>query len=329
MRTRWWAAVAALSLLGAAAWFFGVRRARFSPEAAEVATLRQQLGKLQQQFEELSAASPDKALVSAPGDGLVIGVPTDVARDVAQQIVAGYLGKVRLTLRDKRVRKSDDVQARVLFAQRTVGSYDLEAQILFVSATLRPRELRVSFEGRRLGFSVPVAVADGRGRVRLKFAWKSKGLADLVCGDVEVTRELDGRIIPVVHPLVEFFDVVAEGGSLLLRPQLAQRAIRFGVEGTDQAWHAFDELLAQQGGPCRGALEKSDVKAKLAEILAHGFEVKLPRQLLRDIALPASVQESLKLNEGLFTLKVETANVVMTPQWIWYGTSVTIERGPS
>lgn len=191
---------------------------------------------LQQRFEDLSAASPDKTLVAAPGDGLVIGVPTEVARDVARQIVSGYLGKVRLTLRDKRVSKSADVEARVLFANRIVGSYDLEVLILVAKGTLRPGNLQISFEGQRLGFSVPVSLADGHGRVRLKLAWKSKGLADMVCGDVEATRELDGRIVPTVYPMSGFFDVVAEGGSLVLRPRLAHSTIRIRVAATDQAW---------------------------------------------------------------------------------------------
>jgi hypothetical protein len=53
----------------------------------------------------------------------------------------------------------------------------------------------------------------------------------------------------------------------------------------------------------------------------------LPQKLLRDIALPVSVQESLKLEDTSYTLEIKPAQVVMTPQWIWYGTDVTIERG--
>jgi hypothetical protein len=326
LKRRRWAAAALLALLGAAVYLFAIRRAGFSPEARAVAALRQQLSQLQEQFEALAERAPDKALVSAPGDGLVIGIPTDVARDVAQQIVAGYLGRLRLTLRRLRVHKSDDLEARILFAKRTVGSYDLEAEILVAQATLRPRELHVSFEGQRLGFDVPVAIAEGRGRVRLRFVWKSKGLADIVCGDVDATRELDGRVPPSVHPLSGYFDIVAEGGSLVLRPSVARRSIHVQVEATDQAWKAFDELMAEQGGLCRGAVEQADVKQKLADLLTRGFEVQLPRSLLHDIQLPVSVQESLKLEDRSYTLEIKPARVVMTPPWIWYGTSVTIER---
>jgi hypothetical protein len=201
-------------------------------------------------------------------------------------------------------------------------------QILVVQATLQPRELKVSFEGQRLGFSVPVSVAEGRGRVRMHFAWKSKGLADVVCGDVDTTRELDGRVLPAVHPLSGSFDFVAEGGALLLRPQAAQRSIHVSVAATDQAWRAFDEVVAQQGGLCRSAIEKADVREKLGAILTRGFDVKLPR-LLRDIELPVSVEETLKLDEGSFSLQIKPAQLVMKPPWIWYGTSVTVEReGP-
>jgi hypothetical protein len=106
-------------------------------------------------------------------------------------------------------------------------------------------------------------------------------------------------------------------------------SIRIRVEATAQALREFDQLLAEQGALCRGALEKADVKQKLAEVLARGFEVKLPVELLQDITLPVSVQQSLELEDGSFTLEVNPAEVVMTSQTLWYGTNVTIERDPA
>jgi hypothetical protein len=327
-KPRVWAAAAALLLLGTGLYLAGQRASR-SAKTTEVAALRRELGRLQDRLEELALGSTDGALAAAPEQGLVIGVPAEVALDVARQIMEGYLGSVTLTLRDLRVTKSGDVEAHVLFADRTVGSYALEAQILVVRTTLRPGELRVSFGAQRLGFDVPVATTQGRGRVRVKLAWQSKGLADVVCGDVDATRDLDGRILPAVYPMSGSLDVVADGGRLLLRPRLAQVAIRIRVEATAQAWRAFDELLAQQGALCRGALEKANVKQKLAAVLERGFEVKLPLELLQDITLPVSVQQSLDLEDGSFMLEVTPAEVVMTPQAIWYGTNVTIERDPA
>lgn len=327
-KRRVWAAVAALLLLGAGL-YLGGQRARRAAEATEVAALRRELGRLRDRLEELSLRSTDASLAAAPEQGLVIGVPAGVALDVAHQIIDGYLGSVTLTLRDLLARKSGEVEAHVLFADRTVGSYALEAQILVVRTRLRPGELQVSFGGRRLGFDVPVATSEGRGRVRLKLSWQSRGLAGVVCGDVEATRDLDGKILPAVYPMSGSLDIVAEGGSLLLRPRLAQMAIRIRLEATAQAWRAFDELLAQQGALCRGALEKANVKQKVAEVLDRGFEVKLPLELLQDITLPVSVQQSLTLEDGSFLLEVNPAEVVMTAQAIWYGTDVTIERASS
>jgi hypothetical protein len=327
LRTRALAAFGALALLGAALYAWQTRAARFAPEAAEVATLRKQLELLQQEFEELTAAAPDQAFASAPSDGLVVGVPTSVARDMARQILAGYLANVRLTLRDKRVKtKSDDVEARVLFARRTVGSYELQTRIVSASAVLRPQELQISFEDQRLRFRLPVSVSEGRGRVQLGFKWDSKGVADLICGDIEVTRELDGRLKSAVHPMSGHFELVAENGTLVLRPHLAQSSIRIRIEATDAAWRAFDELVDERSGLCQRAVLKADVKSRLTELLDEGFDVGLPRGMMRDIALPASVQESLKLADGSYTLKVTPAHVAMSAQWLWYGTSVRIER---
>jgi hypothetical protein len=326
-KQRVWAAAAALFLLGAGL-YLARQRARRSAQATEVAALRSELGRLQDRLEELSLGSTGGVLAAAPQQGLVIGVPAEVTLDVARQIMEGYLGSVTLTLRDLRVSKSGDVEAHILLADRTVGSYALEAQILVVRTTLRPGELRVSFGGQRLGFDVPVATAEARGRVRLKLTWQSKGLADVVCGDVDAVRDLDGRVLPAVYPMSGSLDVIADAGRLLLRPRLARKAIRIQVEATAQAWRAFDELLAQQGALCRGALEKANVKQELAAVLQRGFEVKLPLKLLQDITLPVSVQQSLNLEDGSFMLEVTPAEVVMTAQAIWYGANVTIERAP-
>jgi hypothetical protein len=171
-----------------------------------------------------------------------------------------------------------------------------------------------------------VSVSEGRGRVELGFAWDSKGIADLVCGDLEVTRELDGRLKPAVYPMSGHFELVAHDGALLLRPHFTQHAIRIRIEATDEAWRAFDELVDERSGLCQRAVLKADVKSRLAEILTEGFDVQLPRGMLRDITLPASVQESLKLADGSYTLKAAPAHVAMNAQWLWYGTSVTIER---
>jgi hypothetical protein len=321
------AAATGLALLGAALYAWNARGARAAPEAAEVGALRTQLAQLQQEFEELTGAAPDQAFATAPSDGLVVAMPTSVVRDAARQIVAGYLANVRLTLRDMHVKtKTDDVEARVLFAQRTVGSYVLQTRVLDMSASLRPRELQVDFEDQSLHFRLPVAVSEGHGRVQLGFSWDSKGVADLVCGDLEVTRVLDGRVKPEVYTVSGRFELVAQNGALLLRPRFAQEKIRVRLEASEEAWRAFDALVEDRNGLCQRAVEKADVKTRLAELLADGFDVPLPRSLLRDIALPASVQESLKLADGTYTVHVTPAHVVMGPRWLWYGTSVTIER---
>lgn len=320
-------AATALVVLGIAL-YFGGRPARHASAPTELTALRQELRRLQDEFETLSMRSPDSAFATAPTQGLVIGVPVDVARDVARQTTAGFLGSVSLTLRGQRVRKSAEVEAEVLFARRTVGSYELDAQVLVARATLRPQGLQFSFAGGRMGFDVPVATSGGRGRVRLRLSWRSEGLASLVCGDVDATRDLEGRILPAVYPMSGSFEIVAEAGRLVLRPHFSRLSIRVQLEATPQAWRAFDELLAQQGRLCREAFERANVRRQLAKVLEAGFTVELPRGLLRDITLPVSVQQSLSLQDDSFVLEIKPAEVVVTAQTIWYGADVTIERDP-
>ena len=68
------------------------------------------------------------------------------------------------------------------------------------------------------------------------------------------------------------------------------------------------------------------MKQKLQEMVDRGFTVKLPRQLFREIRLPAGVRQSLELEGLALTLDVRPVGVVVTPQRLWYGANVEARR---
>lgn len=318
-----------LGVLGAFAIARKARRTPRAPSGSEIAALRAQRQALQNRLLALTEGMGELGLREAPAAGLLIGIPTEFTRDLADQIVAGLFGEVRLRLRNLKVSKADDVQARILFGQRTVGQFVLDVEIPEVVGTLRPRAPKVTFTRNRLGVSLHVSLVEGRGSALVRLLWDSRGLANAVCGDLDVTRELKGGVAPADYAIEGSFAVAASGGSIVLKPRFGEIVVNLRVQPTEEAWQAIDAIVEEQGALCRAALRRVDVKRKLSEVVERGFNVKLPPKLFREIRLPAGFQQALDLQGIELTVAVKPVDVVVTPLRIWYGADVTLKRRAS
>lgn len=306
------------------AWY--ARRRADTTSASELATLRAQRQALQDRFRALAESTRELSVREAPAAGLLIGMPTHFTRDLAQKFVAGFLGEVTLRLRNLKVSKADDVQARILFGQRTVGRFVLDVEIPEVVATLRPLQPKVTFAKERLGVSLGIALVEGRGNALVHLLWDSHGVASAICGDVDVVRELQGTVAPADYHVDGAFTVAAQAGAILLKPRFGEINVTVRVLPSPESWKTVDAIVEQQGALCRAALRRVDVKRKLSELIERGFSVKLPAKLFREIRLPAGIRQSLDLQGLPLTVAVRPVGVAITPSRIWYGANITMER---
>lgn len=319
-------ALVSLLTLGALILVWAERRRERVPSPSEIAALRAERQAIQDRFLALTESMPELSLREAPAAGLLIGIPTEFTRDLAQQVVSGLFGQLTLRLRNLKVSKADDVQARLLFGQRTIGQFVLDVSIAEVVTTLRPQRPKVTFTKNRLGVSLKVSLVEGRGKALVQLHWDSRGVANAICGDIEASRELHGTVAPADYAVEGSFAVAAEGGQVLLQPRFGDVVVKLRIRPSAEAWQVVDALVEQQGALCRAALRKVDVKQKLQEIVERGFSVKLPRRLFREIRLPAGVRQSLDLQGVAVTLNIKPVGVVVTKHRIWYGADVTTER---
>ena len=320
------AVVVALCALAVLVFALKTRRIEPAPAAAEITALRAQRQALQDRLLALTESMRELSLREAPAAGLLIGIPTEFTRDLARQIVAGLFGEVTLRLRNLKISKADDVQARILFGQRTLGQFVLDLEIPEVVGTLRPRPPQVTFTRNRLGVSLQVALVEGGGSALVHLRWDSRGVTSALCGDLDVARELKGTVAPADYAIEGGFAVAAESGSIVLKPRFGEVVVNLRVQPSDESWQAVDAIVEAQGALCRAALRKLDVKSKLAEVVARGFNVKLPHKLFREIRLPAGVHQTLDLQGIRLTVDVKPVDVVVTPLRIWYGADVTMKR---
>ena len=87
-----------------------------------------------------------------------VGVPTTLARDLIQRVVAGFVDQVTLELKNLKVKKSGRVKKVV-----TLGQYDLHVTIHRVTGRLKTGKPDVTFGGNKVTLALPVTVASGTG----------------------------------------------------------------------------------------------------------------------------------------------------------------------
>ncbi len=299
-----------------------------APPPGEVERLLALREGMEDHLKNLVAESGEKGLARAPRGDIMIGVSTALTQGIAEKVTTGLFGQTTIHLRNIKVHKEGEVKAKLLFSKRKVGEFVLDANILDARALVRPDEPTLTFHEKRIGISLPFELASGGGKVELHFYWDSKGLAaNAVCGDLDITRQVTGTVVPGRYTVQGAFGVAVDGPALLLTPDFPELAVRLFVEPTDEAWKVVDEAMADQRAGCRKALEKIDIKKILAKILGKGFNIKIPPKVLRAVRLPAGLQQSLSVQGVKLNLAVKTTDLVVAEERLWYGADVSTETG--
>ena len=187
------------ALGGSAAWLY-VRLLPPPPAAPDPAEIERLLALregMEEEFKALVTAAGEKGLARAPRGDIMIGLSTVLTRTIAEKITTGLFGQTTIHLRNLKVHKEGEVKTKLLFSKRKVGDFALDANILDARALVRPQEPTLTFHNERIGIGLPFELASGGGKVELHFYWDSRGLAaNMVCGDLDVTRVVTGTVVP-------------------------------------------------------------------------------------------------------------------------------------
>ena len=221
----------------------------------------------------------------------MIGIPTSFTSSILEQVVTGLFGETTLTLRNLKVHKEGDVKAKMLIRKKRLGAYVLDVDIHEVQGILQPGKPTLQFARNRVEVTLPVHLAEGAGNAELRFEWDSKAMAAKVaCGDLKVTRAVTGGVVPEDYVVNGQFEIASAGEAIVLTPSFPDLAVRIYVDPSEQAWAIVDEVVKARRKGCEIALNKVDIKEKLAGILGRGFNVKIPQKIFKPIKLPAGVQ---------------------------------------
>lgn len=284
--------------------------------------LRQTHARLHERLEQLAAKDPLLAEVAADQGEVAVGLRATLVRDLFKEVARRYLDRVDLDLnKDIRVQEGGEVKKKTFLGTLKAGDWALDLTVHRVHGVFRAKAPRVDFAGTnsvRLGLSVVLEGAQGSTTVH--FAWAASGVASVVCHDFQFDHDLDAVVLPDEYPVAGSFMLSAGAEKLLARPSFPDKAFRLRVDLTPESWAEVRKALDRQDTllKCGIALDPDMLVPRLKDLARNGFDLKLPRSLFRPIELPASLRQSVTVEDRRVDLTVRPNALRVTRDTLWY-----------
>jgi len=255
---------------------------------AEIRALEATRDSLRLRSAELVAADP--RIRDLPKGDVVISVPTLFLRTVIERIFEDVAGRATISLGGIKAHVAKKVKKIV-----TIGEFVVDVDIHEVVGYLRPGQPKVTFGNNVIDMSLPIEVHKGGGAATIHFLWNGKNVADLACGDMDITRTLTADVIPSRYRISGRMKLAVEGSTVICTPVFPETRIRVKVKPSRASWEAIDSILAEKHGVCGWVLDKVDVPSLLKRLVEDkGFNVKPPINKSRPLGNPGGVADQQK-----------------------------------
>lgn len=321
------AVVMALAVAGVTGWLYyrrvlGLDRRNRETAAQiqqQIVALDRERAALRGKLETLLVRDP--RLDGMPDTPVRVGVPTTLARNLATRMITGLVERLTIELRDIRVRRTGTVKRVV-----TLGDYDLTLTVTRVRATLKPGRAAVSFGANRVALAVPVTLG-GTGRADVDFLWDGRRLGGAVCGDMHVTQSVTGSVVPRAYPVSGSVQFTTSDTAILARPRVPRLKLHVDVRPSDEAWAAFARILDEKRGLCGFVLDRVDIVGAVRKLIARGFDVQVPTDGVKPVALPVAVSPTMMVRGQPVELGIRLGGFAITEHMIWLGATIALDAG--
>jgi len=291
------------------------------------AMLRQQIDTLEQERASLrlrleGLVGRDPRLAGMPETPVRLAVPTTLARDLVERVIAGVADHVTLELKNIRVRRTGTVRRLV-----TLGTYDLKVTVDRVQARLRAGTPKLTFGGNRVGLSLPLTLASGTGHATVDFLWDGRTVGGAVCGDMHVVQPVTGTVVPRTYTLGGALDLAATDTAIMVQPKLPRMRVHIDVNPSADSWAAAQKILDDKRGLCGFVIDRVDIMGVVERLIEKGFDVRLPTEKVKAMALPVGVEPTLLVRGEPVALGIRVGGLTITEHAIWLGAHVSVALG--
>jgi len=262
----------------------------------------------------------DPLLEGMPTQPVRVGVPTALARELITRVVTGFVDQVTLELKNLKVKKAGTVKKIV-----SIGQYELQVHIHRVTGKLKTGTPVLKFGGNQVSLAMPVTVASGSGRATINFKWDGRNVSGAVCGDMEVTQEVSGGVKPANYPVAGGIVLTATSREILASPKFPLIKVNLKVQPSAESWAAVQKILDEKQGVCGYVVEKVNVLKIVQGLIDRGFNVRLPTEKIKPMAVPVGIEPTMQVRGQPVELAIKVGELAITERMIWLGADVRVE----
>jgi hypothetical protein len=314
-------AAAAMSLAGCAA---------IVPQEdpARMSSLEAAYDRLHERLEKAAAAEPLVASAFADRGQVVIAIRSGLVEELAGNVARRYLDRVTVDLSEVEGHSSGELRRKTVLGRIKLGEWSVSVELGDLTGHLRAGSPRVSLRGPDLiDVEMPVDVQETEGSAMVRLGWDSAGLANVVCKDFELTREIRGRVLAQRHRVSGALRLHNDGESLTATPVFPDRRIQLKLDLTARSWDVVEAALRTQdtSGKCGILMDPDKGLVRLKALAARGIKVRLPDSIFRTVSLPARLQKSVKVSQRTVGLRLAAESLRIETATLWSSVSVQVE----
>lgn len=297
-------------------------------DPVQMALLKDTYQHLHERLEKAAAKEPLVASAFGARGQVVVAMRSGLIEELAGNVAQRYLERVRVDLSDVEAHDSGELRKRTFLGRIKVGEWRVDVDLGELVGHLRAGAPRVRLHPPDLiDLDLPVNVQETEGDATLRFGWDSTGLANIVCKDFELTREIRGRVLAQRHVVSGSLRLENTGETLIATPVFPDRKIRLKVDLTAHSWGVVEAALRSQDtfGKCGMMMDPDKGLERLRHLAEKGINVSLPDSMFRTVSFPARLQKSVKVDGHVVGLGLAAESVLVESAILWSSVSFTVQ----
>jgi hypothetical protein len=97
------------------------------------------------------------------------------------------------------------------------------------------------------------------------------------------------------------------------------------VQPSEESWAAVQKILDEKTGLCGYVVEKVNVLKIVQGLIDRGFNVRLPTEKIKPMAVPVGIAPTMQVRGQPVELTIKVGELAITERMIWLGADVRIE----
>jgi hypothetical protein len=283
---------------------------------------------LHERLEKAAATEPLVASAFAARGQVVLAMRSRLIEELAGTVARKYLDRVSVDLSGVEAHRSGKLRKKTFLGRIKLGEWNVSVELGDLKGDLRAGSPRVGLRGPDLiDVELPVDVQETEGAATLHFGWDSAALANVVCKDFELTREIRGRVLAQRHLLSGALRLGNTGETLTATPVFSDRRIQLELDLTDRSWAVVETALRSEDtfAKCGMVMDPDKGLVRLRELAARGITIRLPESIFRAVSLPARLHKSVKVNRATVGLRLTAESLRIETATLWSSVSVQVQ----